>query len=185
MSEEDSKLTQRTGPDDPIDLSPVAAMVADRAPFDEGDVIDTLQAMQAHYGYLPRPAMDELARLGRIPVAKLYGVATFYSQFHLEPRGRHLVQVCRGTACHVRGASGLLATLCRHLGIEDGGTTPDGCFSIESVACLGTCFLAPVMLVDDRYYGNLTAEKAVATVERLRAQASAPAHDRGMKPCPH
>lgn len=174
MSEEHKKLTRRIGTSDQIDLSPVAAMVAARSPFGEGDVIDTLQAMQGHYGYLPRAAMDELARRSGIPVAKLYGVATFYAQFHLQPHGKHVIRVCRGTACHVRGASGLLSTLCRHLGIEDGGTTPDRFFSMESVACLGTCFLAPVMLVDDCYFGKLTAEKAVAAIEKLRDRNGAP-----------
>lgn len=159
MSDEQKKLTRRIDPHVQIDLSPVAAMVAARSPFGEGDVIDTLQAMQAHYGYLPRPALDELARLGGVPVAKLYGVATFYSQFHLQPRGRHVIRVCRGTACHVRGASGLLSTLCRHLGIEDGGTTPDGKFTLETVACLGTCALAPVMVVGTNYYGSLTPDR--------------------------
>ncbi len=151
----------------PLDLSPVAAMVADRAPFNEADIIDTLQAMQGRYGYLPRPAMDELARLGGVAVAKLYGVATFYSQFHFEPHGRHTIRLCRGTACHVRGTARILESLSRHLGIGDGGTTPDGRFSIETVACLGTCFLAPVMLIDDRYYGNLTPAKAVGIVSKM------------------
>ena len=176
--------------DKPLDLSPVAAMVADRAPFSEGDVIDALQDMQTRYGYLPRAAMDEMARLSGVPVARLYGVATFYSQFHLQPHGRHAVRVCRGPACHVRGAAGILSAISRHLGIEDGDTTPDMQFSIESVACLGTCFLAPVMLVDDQYYGNLTSDKAVATLKRIQARdgapnaAAQPAAQKGSAPCP-
>ncbi len=151
-----------------IDLTPIGGMVASYTPFTERHVIDALQAMQAHYGYLPRPAMDELARLGGVAVAKLYGVATFYSQFHLEPHGRHTIRLCRGTACHVRGTARILESLSRHLGIGDGGTTPDGRFSIETVACLGTCFLAPVMLINDRYYGNLTPDQAVRIVSKMK-----------------
>ncbi len=158
-----------------IALEPVADIVARYDAFSEGNAIDALQEMQLHYGYLPRPAMDELARLGGIPVAKLYGVATFYSQFHLEPRGRHTIRLCRGTACHVRGAPRILESLSRYLGIADGGTTPDMRFTIETVACLGTCFLAPVMLIDDRYYGNLTPEKAVDVLKTMDARDQNPA----------
>jgi len=161
----------------PVDLSPVARIVAGHAPFDEAEVIGALQDMQDQYGYLPRVAMDELARLTGVPVAKLYGVATFYAQFHLQPHGRHTIRVCRGTACHVRGAPKLLEAISRHLEIEDGGTTPDLKFSLETVACLGTCFLSPVMLVDDRYYGNLTSDQAVRIIESMAAQESGPEAD--------
>jgi len=87
-----------------VDLAPVAEIVTAHTPFAEGDIISALQDVEAFYGYLPRPAMDELARLSGLPVAKFYGVATFYAQFHLEPHGKHTVRLCRGTACHVRGS---------------------------------------------------------------------------------
>jgi len=148
-----------------LDLTSVAEIVAAHAPFAEADIIGSLQDVQDRYGYLPQPAMDELARLSGFPVAKFYGVATFYAQFHLKPHGRHTVRVCRGTACHVRGAPKIMDSVVRHLGIGDGETTPDMCYSLETVACLGTCFLSPVMLVDNRYYGNLTPEKAVKVLE--------------------
>ncbi len=148
-----------------IDLTPVAEIVASHTPFAEADIISSLQDIQDHYGYLPRPAMDELSRLSGVPVAKFYGVATFYAQFHMQPHGKHTVRVCRGTACHVRGAPKIMDAVIRHLGVGDGGTTPDMCFSLETVACLGTCFLSPVMLVDTKYYGNLTAEKAIKILE--------------------
>lgn len=151
--------------DQALDLSCVAEIVAAHVPFAEADIISSLQEIQEHYGYLPQAAMDELARLSNLPAAKLYGVATFYSQFHMQPHGKHTVRVCRGTACHVRGAPKIMDSVIRHLGIEDGQTTPDMCFSLETVACLGTCFLSPVMLVDNKYYGNLTPEKAVKVLE--------------------
>jgi NADH-quinone oxidoreductase subunit E len=152
-----------------LNLAAVAEIVSSYAPFTEGSIISALQDMQAHYGYLPREAMDEMARLSGVPVAKFYGVATFYAQFHFTPHGKHTVRVCRGTACHVRGAPKILDTVSKHLGIQDGETTPDMLFSLETVACLGTCFLSPVMLVDSKYYGNLAPEKAVKVLEVMAA----------------
>ncbi|MEI7899220.1 MAG: NADH-quinone oxidoreductase subunit NuoE [bacterium] len=152
-----------------VDLAPVAGIVASHTPFCEADIISSLQDIQEHYGYLPQPAMDELARLSGLPVAKFYGVATFYAQFHLQPHGRHTVRVCRGTACHVRGAPKVMESVMRQLGVDDGETTPDMLFSLETVACLGTCFLSPVMLVDSTYFGKLTANKAVKILENIAA----------------
>ena len=152
-----------------LDLSFVEEIVASHTPFTEADIISSLQDVAARYGYLPQPAMDELARLSGFPVAKFYGVATFYAQFHLHPHGRHTVRVCRGTACHVRGAPKIMDSVVRHLGVGDGQTTPDKCFSLETVACLGTCFLSPVMLVDSKYYGNLAPEKAIKVLKVMAA----------------
>jgi NADH-quinone oxidoreductase subunit E len=153
-----------------LDLAFVAKVVASYQPFGEADIISALQSVQEHYGYLPRPAMDEIARLSGVPVAKFYGVATFYSQFHLKPHGRHTVRVCRGTACHVRGAPQLMESVTRHLGIGDGETTSDMLFSLETVACLGTCFLSPVMLLDDRYFGQLTSDKAIQVLSSIAGE---------------
>jgi len=150
-----------------LDLAPVAGIVAARAPFAEGDVIGALQEMQEAYGYLPRETMDELARLSGVPVAKLYGVATFYAQFYLTPHGKHTVRLCRGTACHVRSAPGILAAVEERLGIEDGQTTGDMLFSLETVACLGACALSPVMVVDGKYYGKMTPRRAEGVLELL------------------
>jgi len=156
-----------------LDLKPVTEIVAMHTPFAEGDIISALQDVQERYGYLPRPAMDELARLSGLPIAKFYGVATFYSQFYMEPHGKHTVRVCRGTACHVRGSPKVMDSVTRHLGIEDGRTTPDMLFSLETVACLGTCFLSPVMVVDDRYIGNLTPDRAVGILKTMAAAEAA------------
>lgn len=150
-----------------IDLQPVADLVSRHTPFGERHLIGALQSLQRHYGYLPRPVLDELARQSLVPLARIYGVATFYSQFRLTPGGKHTVRVCRGTACHVRGAPRIMDAIAGRLGVTDGETSEDGLFSLESVACLGTCYLAPVMVVDDRYYGNLTPEQAVKILEGL------------------
>lgn len=150
-----------------LNLTPVAEIVAAHTPFTEGDIIGALQDVQEHYGYLPQPVMDELARLSGLPVAKFYGVATFYAQFYLEPHGKHTVRVCRGTACHVRGAPNVMRAVTRRLKIEDGETTPDMLFSLETVACLGTCFLSPVMLIGNQYFGRLTPDRAVKILETI------------------
>jgi len=163
-------MTQVAAVGDSVDLAAVAEIVANHAPVSEADLIPILQDAQEAYGYLPLEVMDEIARLSGIPVAKLYGVATFYAQFYLEPHGKHTVRLCRGTACHVRGAPQIYRTVSRHLGIEDGETTDDMMFSLETVACLGTCFLAPVMLIGNQYFGRLTPERAVNAVDAIRAQ---------------
>ncbi|MFH1752559.1 MAG: NADH-quinone oxidoreductase subunit NuoE [Candidatus Omnitrophota bacterium] len=150
-----------------IDLSMISKIVSRYAPFSQEEIIASLQEAQDHYGYLPKEVIDELAELTGIPVAKIYGVATFYSQFHLVPHGKYSIRLCRGTACHVKGAPDIFSAISEHLGIEDGQTTNDMLFSLESVACLGTCFLSPVMLIGDRYYGKLTPEGAVKILEDI------------------
>jgi len=154
-----------------VDLAAVADIVTAHQPFSEAAIISALQEAQEVYGYLPRPVMDELARLTGVPVAKFYGVATFYSQFYLKPHGEHTIRLCRGTACHVRGAPRILAAITRHLGIADGETTGDMRYSLETVACLGTCFLSPVMLIDNQYFGKLTPDKAVTILDSFGGEA--------------
>ena len=124
-----------------------------------GALIGALQLLQEEVGYLPREALGELAQIVGVTEAELFGVATFYAQFSLEPRGRHTIRVCRGTACHVRKSDQLLAAIEKALGIREGQTTPDLRFTLEVVACLGTCFLAPVMMIDGDYYGNVTLDQ--------------------------
>lgn len=153
-----------------IDLSMISEIISRHRPFSQEDIIASLQEAQGHYGYLPKEVIDELAELTRIPVAKIYGVATFYSQFHLVPHGKYSIKLCRGTACHVKGAPDILSAISEHLGIEDGQTTGDMLFSLESVACLGTCFLSPVMLIGDQYYGKLTPQGAVKILEGIAGE---------------
>lgn len=131
-----------------------------------GALIPILQEAQSLYGYLPREVLACISRELKIPLSKIYGVVTFYAQFYLTPRGRHLVKSCQGTACHVRGAKGVLDSLSRELKVNPGGTTEDLQFSVETVACVGTCFLAPVIMVDEDYYGKLTPKKAADVLKK-------------------
>ena len=124
-----------------------------------GVLIPLLQTLQNEYGFLPPEVLTEASRLTKLPISRMFGVATFYEQFHLTPRGRHTIRCCRGTACHVKGGKSISQAISRELGIDEGDTTPDMRFTFETVACLGTCFLAPVMMVDNDYYGLLTAQK--------------------------
>ncbi len=134
----------------------------------KGNLIPLLQGTQDIFGYIPRVAFDKLAVETGIPLSEMYGVATFYAQFRLKPVGKHIVKVCHGTACHVQNAKAISTSLKEALKIEDGGTTEDGLFTLESVACLGCCSLAPVMMVAGETYGKLTGAKAVKIVRNIR-----------------
>ncbi len=123
----------------------------------ESQLIATLHMVQHHFGYLSKEAMAAVSQLAQIPFAKVTGVATFYHFFRLQPRGKHIINVCMGTACYVKGADKLSQRLMDELGIHFGETTKDGMFSLESSRCLGTCGLAPVVMVDDEVYGPVTA----------------------------
>ncbi len=129
-------------------------------------LIPILQEIQKGYGYLPREVLAELSRLTGIAASQIYGVATFYEQFHLEPRGRHTIKCCRGTACHVRNGTKIIEEVQSQLGIEPGETTEDMRFTFETVACLGTCFLAPVTMIDNDYYGHLQSKDIKDMLER-------------------
>ncbi|MDA8229277.1 MAG: NADH-quinone oxidoreductase subunit NuoE [Desulfitobacterium hafniense] len=124
----------------------------------KGALIPVLQKAQEIYGYLPASVLQTVSKTLRIPIAKVYGVVTFYSQFRLKPVGRNMISICLGTACHVRGGAKVLDTIESHLGIKDGGTTEDERFSFEIVACMGACGLAPVIAVNGQVYGRLTPE---------------------------
>lgn len=124
-----------------------------------GSLIPILQEVQNIYGYLPREALEEISNQTKIPLSKIYGVITFYAQFYLTKRGKNIIRVCRGTACHVKGGKSMKETVEKILNIREGETTSDYKFTLETVACLGTCFLAPVMMINQSYYGRLTAKK--------------------------
>jgi NADH-quinone oxidoreductase subunit E len=144
----------------PADLAPAMQIVADMSPLRSTDIIPLLQRLQDAYGYLPREVVLAVCEETGLPASRVFGVATFYAQFYLEPHGKHTVRVCRGTACHVRGGKKVLDAVRRTLGIDDGETTDDMQFSLETVACLGACALSPVMVVDRTYYGKMTARRA-------------------------
>ncbi len=137
-------------------------------PEKKGALIPALQAIQKEFGYLPRPALEVLSSSLRVPLSTIFGVATFYAQFHLQPRGKHIIRVCMGTACHVRGGKRLLETLENELGVEAGGTTEDLNFTLDEVACIGACGLAPAVMVDDETYGRLTPDKLTEVLNQYR-----------------
>ena len=121
--------------------------------------IPLLQEIQRRHSYLPEDLMEAVAVESGIPASRLFGVATFYSQFRFTPQGKHLIRICKGTACHVAGAEMLSSSISDDLGIAEGETTEDLMFSLESVACLGCCSLAPVVMIDDEIYGKLSPKK--------------------------
>lgn len=133
-----------------------------------GVMIPVLQETQKIYGYLPREAFLKLSEELGLDLSDMYGVATFYAQFRLSPAGRHIIRVCHGTACHVQNAQGITDALEETLKVADGGTTDDGMFTLESVACLGCCSLAPVMMIGDETYGKLTGKEAVKVIKNIR-----------------
>jgi len=140
-----------------------------------GELIPLLQSAQDHFGYIPRRAIQYISETTNIPESTIYGVITFYSQFRLQPMGKHVIRVCAGTACHVSGAKQLLETVQDELGIEVGDTTEDGLFTLFTVACLGCCSLAPVMMVNEETHGRLTPAAVRKLLRGYRRQAQAPA----------
>jgi NADH-quinone oxidoreductase subunit E len=136
----------------------------------ETNLIGALQEMQEKFGYLPRAALEGISTRANIPLSRIYGVVTFYAQFYTEPRGHHTILCCRGTACHVKGAPRVLDAVRQELRIGEGESTADLVFYLETVACLGTCFLAPVMMIDNEYFGDLTPSKVGRILESYRRQ---------------
>lgn len=134
------------------------------------NLISILQKTQDKLGYLPQEAITHIANRTGIQEAKIFGVATFYTQFKLKPTGKHNIMICKGTACHVKGAGAVEKAVFTHLGIEDGDTTADGLFSCNSVACLGCCSLAPVMMVGETVFAKLTPQSAVEAINSIRAR---------------
>lgn len=125
----------------------------------KGNVIPVLQQAQEIFGYLPKSVLIKISEELDIPISRIYGVVTFYAQFHLEPRGQNIVRSCQGTACHVRGAKAVLAEIQKQLGLDEKTvTTPDLKFTLEKVACIGACGLAPVMMINDDTHGRLAPE---------------------------
>jgi len=135
-------------------------------------LIPLLQEVQASQGYLSRDAVLTIGRHLRLPASKVYGVATFYNQFRFQPLGRYHIQVCRGTACHVKGSLSALSTIQRTLNLKPGQTSRDGNFSLEVVACLGACGLAPVMAVNGEFHAGATAERVTKILRTLRKEAT-------------
>jgi len=139
--------------------------VVDRHQGDRGMLVSILQDVQAEYNYLPKEALEQVGQGLDIPLTQVYSVATFFKAFSLKPRGRHLINVCLGTACHVRGAVRVLDAVTRELGIDAGETTKDFKFTLETVNCVGACALGPIVIVDDGYSGQMKSDKVKPLLE--------------------
>ncbi len=155
--------------DEAIDLSPMDALI-EKYKNKFGSLIPLLQGTQSLFGYVPMEAFKKIADATGIAVADIYGVATFYAQFRLSPVGKNIIKVCHGTACHVQNANSITDAIKDYLNVNDGETTPDGEFTLESVACLGCCSLAPVMMVGENTFGKLNGKSAVRIIKDLKNQ---------------
>jgi NADH-quinone oxidoreductase subunit E len=138
----------------------------------KGNMIPLLQGTQEMYGFIPRAAFEKIAEETGISLSDMFGVATFYAQFRLKPVGKHIIKVCHGTACHVQNAKEITEALEESLRIRDGETTEDRFYTLESVACLGCCSLAPVMMISNQAYGKLTGNEATKIIKNIRLSAS-------------
>ncbi len=145
--------------------------ILDQYQYEASNLIAILQKVQDEYRYLPEEVLLYIAEMLGIPPARIYGVATFYSHFTLQPKGKYLIRLCDGTACHVKRSTGILDKLREKLGLSESRiTTDDMLFTVETVSCLGACGLAPVLVVNNDIYGQMTPEKAVALVDSLIAE---------------
>lgn len=153
-----------------IDLTLMAPVLDELAKV-KGSLITILQKTQDIYGYLPKEAIEYIGEQTGIAESEIMGVATFYTQFRLEPVGKYLIMLCQGTACHVNSSELILQTIQEELGITDGETTEDGLFSLKCVACLGCCSLSPVMMINEDTYGSLTPDKTKKILKELREEA--------------
>ena len=161
FNNQDSSMEQN------LDFKPLEKILEAKSTT-SSDLIPLLQQVQTAYGYLPPRVMSELSKRTNIPANKIFGVITFYEQFHLEPHGKHTVRCCRGTACHVRNGLKIIDAVKNTLEIDPGQTTEDMQFTFETVACLGACALAPVMVVNGVYHGKMTYRKVNFVLDSLR-----------------
>ncbi|MFU8807156.1 MAG: NADH-quinone oxidoreductase subunit NuoE [Bradymonadaceae bacterium] len=151
-----------------IDLGP-ANKVIDKYLTLKGALMPVLQEIQEEYGYIPEPTVHLVAERLNVYTSQIYGVLTFYAQFHLEPRGRYIIRVCMGTACHVKGAGRIADTIEERLGIGHAETTEDLKFTVEHVACIGACGMAPVIMVNEATFGSLTVQKLDEVIVKYKA----------------
>lgn len=142
-----------------VDIDALKGVIEEEYNNDPENVIMILQAIQRRYNYLPRPSLEYLSEKIGIPLSKIYGVATFYSTFSLEPRGRNIISICLGTACHVRGGERIRERIEDALNISDGETTEDKCFTLESVRCIGCCSLGPVVKINEDVHGRISSDQ--------------------------
>ncbi len=157
--------------DEEVDLTLLNPLI-EKYKNKKGILIPILQGTQQIYGYIPKSAFIKISEETGLSLSDMYGVATFYAQFRLKPVGKHIIKVCHGTACHVQNANSITEALQESLGVKDGETTEDRLFTLESVACLGCCSLAPVMMIDEETYGKLTGKEAVNIVKNIKIKES-------------
>jgi NADH-quinone oxidoreductase subunit E len=150
---------------DDIDFLELDRIIEDDYDNDQENLIMILQAIQRRYNYLPSPALNYLSTKIKVPLSRIYGVATFYSTFSLDPRGRNIISICLGTACHVRGGERVHERITETLGISDGETTEDMRFTLESVRCIGCCSLGPVVKINEDMHGRIAADKVKTVLE--------------------
>ena len=135
----------------------------------KGTLIPILQQAQEIFGYLPREILIRISEKANIPISQVYGVVTFYAQFHLEPRGKNIIRSCQGTACHVRGAKAVLVEIKKYLGLAEGEvTTNDLSYTLETVACIGCCGLAPVIMINDETHGRLVPDSIKGILDQYK-----------------
>ncbi|MDD3468713.1 MAG: NADH-quinone oxidoreductase subunit NuoE [Thermoguttaceae bacterium] len=151
-----------------LDIGPILEKFPDAK---RDSLIPMLQEVQEKFGYLSREAVIQIGDYLKLPTSKIYGVATFYNQFRFQPQGHFHIQVCRGTACHVKGSAAVLDAVRRELKIEPGQTTRDGMFSLEIVACIGACGLAPVICIDGNFHASVTTQKISSILDSYRKAA--------------
>jgi len=148
-----------------IDIEKIKEVI-DRSPKVKGFLISVLQDIQREFHYLPKMAMLETAKELNVPLSKVWSVATFYNAFSLTPRGENIIRVCKGTACHIKGADLILDQLQTGLGIKPGQTTEDLKYTVEVVNCVGACAMAPLMIVNDKYHGNVRCDRVLKLVKK-------------------
>ena len=161
------KKTKEIRAKDEVDLSLIDSLIS-KYKGKKGNLIPILQGTQHIYGYIPKEAFIKISDETGLKLSDMYGVATFYAQFRLKPVGKHIIKVCHGTACHVQNANLLTEALQEYLDVKDGETTEDRLFTLESVACLGCCSLAPAMMIGDDTYAKLTGKEAVNIVKNIK-----------------
>jgi len=144
--------------------------IIDKHTGEQWGLIPLLQDIQEAVGYIPPESIEEISEALHLFPSQVQGVVTFYAGFSLTPRGKHVVRVCRGTACHVKGGRSILRLMKKELGLEEGETGPDYRFTLETAACLGACFLAPAMMIDRTYYGRLTPGQVGTVLAQFRKQ---------------
>lgn len=157
------------GWEDPQRIAGLFANLQQQFKGRQDELIPILQSVQRKLGFLPESALLEIARLTRLPAARVFGTATFYAQFRLQPVGKYIIKVCRGTACHVKGSDRILEDIQDHLRVAPRQTTADGLFTLETVACFGSCALAPIVVINDSVYGNTDRTRVLKLFDDIRA----------------